>query len=206
MKFVIGLLAGAVVTLLGATVLNAELREDLSAALPPLSLNSAAAVRRVDPAAFTEFARSEPAAPETAAPLDAAPEPIKSVTIAPLPPPVEPQRLPDPAPPLPSLAPREPSLAAPSPVAKAAAAHQEPGTRKSDAARSEPSTAVVWKPFHSEVSAKGFARRLSVQLGYPFRSLREGPARYHVVFDYESVSQRELLREQVKALTGFSVI
>ncbi len=67
-------------------------------------------------------------------------------------------------------------------------------------------TAVVWKPFHSEVSADGFARRLSTQLGYPFRALREGPAKYHVVFDYGSEEQREMLRAQVKALTGFSLI
>ena len=67
-------------------------------------------------------------------------------------------------------------------------------------------TAVVWKPFHSEVSAQGFARRLSVQLGYPFRALREGPATYQVVFDYSSDEQREVLRQQVEALTGFSVI
>jgi hypothetical protein len=67
-------------------------------------------------------------------------------------------------------------------------------------------TAVIWKPFHSEVSANGFARRLSTQLGYPFKALRAGPARYHVVVEYETEQQRELLQQQVAAITGFNAI
>jgi hypothetical protein len=65
-------------------------------------------------------------------------------------------------------------------------------------------TAVAWKPFHSEVSASGFARRLSTQLGYPFHSIRKGPARYYVVFDYATEAQRLLLHQQVATLTGYA--
>ena len=64
-------------------------------------------------------------------------------------------------------------------------------------------TAPVWEPFHSEISATGFAKRLSLQLGYPFEVLKQGPARYLVVFDYESDAERSLLQQQIAALTGY---
>ena len=128
------------------------------------------------------------------------PEPIKSVTIEPLPAEPEPEK-------------------APPPLGQAQITQSPPAdeTTELNLAESAPNqrvsaedqaleTAVVWKPFHSQVSADGFARRLSTQLGYPFRALREGPAKYHVVFDYGSQEQRELLRAQVEALTGFSSI
>ena len=64
-------------------------------------------------------------------------------------------------------------------------------------------TAPVWEPFHSEISATGFAKRLSLQLGYPFEVLKQGPARYLVVFDYASERERSLLQQQIAALTGY---
>ena len=112
--------------------------------------------------------------------------------------------------PAPAPAPPEPAVLAPSPPSSSSPPSKsdeeisQPLAASNDEAVTE--TAVVWKPFHSEVSAAGFARRLSVQLGYPFRALREGPAKYHVVFDYDTDEQRELLREQVQAVTGFSVL
>ncbi|MEE8243736.1 MAG: hypothetical protein V3R27_01970 [Pseudomonadales bacterium] len=65
------------------------------------------------------------------------------------------------------------------------------------------STAPVWEPFHSEVSATGFAKRLSLQLGYPFEVVKQAPARYLVVFDYASDAERKLLEQQVSVLTGY---
>ncbi len=65
------------------------------------------------------------------------------------------------------------------------------------------SSAAIWEPFHSEVSATGFAKRLSLQLGYPFQVTKDGPARYLVVFDYKSDEERALLVQQVAALTGY---
>ncbi|MFK7915311.1 MAG: hypothetical protein AB8B93_15465, partial [Pseudomonadales bacterium] len=56
--------------------------------------------------------------------------------------------------------------------------------------------------FHSEVSANGFAKRLSLQLGYPFSVIKTGPAKYHVVFSYRAESERELLSAQLATLTG----
>ncbi len=82
---------------------------------------------------------------------------------------------------------------------------QEEELRESDEGlRPDTLTAVAWKPFHSEVSASGFARRLSTQLGYPFHSIRKGPARYYVVFDYATEAQRLLLQQQVAAITGYA--
>ena len=66
-----------------------------------------------------------------------------------------------------------------------------------------PSSKTIWEPFHSEVSATGFANRLSLQLGYPFQVTRDGPARYLVVFNYDSDEQRALLMRQIDTLTGY---
>ena len=68
---------------------------------------------------------------------------------------------------------------------------------------SQSSSAAIWAPFHSEVSATGFAKRLSLQLGYPFQVSKDGPARYLVVFDYKSDEERALLVQQVATLTGY---
>ncbi len=63
---------------------------------------------------------------------------------------------------------------------------------------------AVWRPFHSQMSAQGFAKRLSLQLGYPFSVVKVDAARYHVVFSYEDTAERDLLAEQLTALTGYS--
>jgi len=68
---------------------------------------------------------------------------------------------------------------------------------------SQSSSAAIWVPFHSAVSATGFAKRLSLQLGYPFQVTKDGPARYLVVFDYKSDEERALLVQQVATLTGY---
>lgn len=67
------------------------------------------------------------------------------------------------------------------------------------------SSKTIWEPFHSEVSATGFAKRLSLQLGYPFQVTKDGPARYLVVFKYKSDEERALLVQQIATLTGYRV-
>ena len=173
MKFLTGLIVGALLTLFAASVIDYEWQ-------PPTRL-------------------------AVAAPAVSEPEPIRSVTIAPLPALFEPETElePKPAPePEPEPDPK-PKVASASKTAPALLDAPEPPSASTDAVVA---TAVIWKPFHSEVSATGFARRLSTQLGYPFRALREGPARYHVVFDYDTEQQRQLLLSQVVALTGFEAI
>ena len=63
-------------------------------------------------------------------------------------------------------------------------------------------TQAVWVPFHSEMSARGFARRLAEQFGHPFSVEREGPGAYNVVFSYDHPEQREQMLADVKEVTG----
>lgn len=192
MKFVIGLLIGSLGVLALASVKDFSWQPPKRSNFAKVVVPSETINKVSEPVTQTE-----PTSP-----------PIKSVTIEPLPA--------DPAPEKPPLPMSVGQLAeAPltqKPIEKAPVTEQPvvnealplEGLAVKDGQVLE--TAVVWKPFHSEVSADGFARRLSTQLGYPFRALREGPAKYHVVFDYGSEEQREMLRAQVKALTGFSLI
>jgi len=62
--------------------------------------------------------------------------------------------------------------------------------------------AAVWVPFHSRMSADGFAERLSESLDHPFRVEREGPGRYQVVFAYGDESERRALLDEAAAATG----
>jgi len=209
MKFLLGLLVGAAATLLAASVIDYEWQ-------PPTRL--AANVPATTKPMAIEPDLANPGIKSTQSEIinevkTESTEPIRSVTIVPLPAVSDPGSKPAPAT-LPTL---QPSLALPRELASQQVTKpQEPLNRGIEmeqasevvdaAAGLAMATAVIWKPFHSEVSAAGFARRLSVQLGYPFRALREGPARYHVVFDYDTEQQRELLRSQVVALTGFEAI
>ena len=63
-------------------------------------------------------------------------------------------------------------------------------------------TQEVWTPFRSQMSAQGFARRLTGKLNYPFSVNREGPGRYQVSFAYASEFERRDLLEQVASVTG----
>jgi hypothetical protein len=62
--------------------------------------------------------------------------------------------------------------------------------------------AGVWSPFHSERSAKGFARRLSDQFQYPFSVERIGPGAYQVVFSYTDPAERDALLAEIAEVTG----
>jgi hypothetical protein len=61
---------------------------------------------------------------------------------------------------------------------------------------------AVWVPFHSRMSATGFASRLTDSLGHPFDVERQGPGRYQVVFAYADESERAALLEEAAAVTG----
>ena len=61
---------------------------------------------------------------------------------------------------------------------------------------------TVWVPFHSQMSAAGFAARLSESLGHPFDVERRGPGRYQVVFAYADEAERASLLEEAAAVTG----
>jgi hypothetical protein len=61
-----------------------------------------------------------------------------------------------------------------------------------------------WVPFRSEVSARGFAGKLSEQLARQFQVLRSGPGQYLVVFGYHSEAERAEVLAEIHALTGYT--
>ena len=60
----------------------------------------------------------------------------------------------------------------------------------------------VWVPFHSRMSAEGFAARLSRELRHDFRVERRGAGSYEVVFDAASDSERRTILAEIEAITG----
>ena len=61
---------------------------------------------------------------------------------------------------------------------------------------------VVWAPFHSEASARGFATRLTNQLAHPFTVEKTGPANYLVTYKYRNEPNRLELEQQIAYVTG----
>ncbi len=62
----------------------------------------------------------------------------------------------------------------------------------------------VWVPFRSEISARGFAGKLTEQLERPFQVLRAGPGQYLVVFGYQDEAERAEVLAQINAMTGYT--
>jgi hypothetical protein len=62
--------------------------------------------------------------------------------------------------------------------------------------------ASVWTPFHSQMSAEGFASRLSQQLNHSFQVERRGAGAYQVVFAANSTTERDRLLDQIAEITG----
>lgn len=64
---------------------------------------------------------------------------------------------------------------------------------------------VIWTPFRSELSAKGFAEHLGQTTGYRFRVLRAGPGQYRVaVASAAGADPSESLRA-IEAATGLAL-
>ena len=63
-------------------------------------------------------------------------------------------------------------------------------------------TEIVWVPFRSQMSARGFAARLAAQTQHPFAVTRQGPGRYQVYYAYANEAQREQLAQRIRAATG----
>ena len=64
------------------------------------------------------------------------------------------------------------------------------------------SSTAVWVPFHSQMSAEGFATRLGRELGHEFRVEKRGAGSYEVVFDAVDPIQQALLEARVREITG----
>lgn len=199
MRFLLGVLLGAALVLVVADGLSAQdwrqragaaaehaltmLRELASPAAKRASTGIDVARAPVAPGpAAPDPEDREPAALERAA---AEPVAAESAVAEPAAQPVP--RLPEPLLPEP---PPEPSR---SPVGAA------PGLAQ-PASQSAPQP--VWVPFHSRLSARGFADRLSASLDHPFRVERQGPGRYQVVFSYADEPQRQALLAGAAQATG----
>ena len=63
-------------------------------------------------------------------------------------------------------------------------------------------TQTVWVPFRSQMSAQGFAKRLTGKLDHPFSVNREGPGRYQVIFSYANEFERLALLDKMQSVTG----
>lgn len=129
------------------------------------------------------------------APTDADAVPAEAPPVA-LPPIPSPPMLPQPAAPaelLAGAARRERAVGLP--LERAAAT---PPSVRTPASPQQP----VWVPFHSEMSASGFAERLSAALRHPFQVERQGPGRYQVVFAYRDEPQRQALLDEAARVTG----
>lgn len=205
MRFLVGLLSGAAVAVLvaqaadglgnaGSWRLPAWLDEpaNVTGKLPDVppqpktgTAEPALPHRRPpeDPAdvGHTEAAGFEPAnLPIPRPPGSGAPEAPHTTTIAPAPAPARAPASPavaTAADPLPQLEPEAPS------------------------AGSQP----VWVPFHSRLSAGGFAERLTESLEHPFRVERRGPGAYQVVFGYRDEPHRRNLLAQAAEITGLQL-
>ncbi len=64
--------------------------------------------------------------------------------------------------------------------------------------------AVAWGPFHSEASASGYARRLSRETGRDFVVEKRAPANYAVVFSYLDADDLAAMQAQIAAVTGIA--
>ncbi len=61
-----------------------------------------------------------------------------------------------------------------------------------------------WVPFRSEASARGFASKLTEQLARQFQVLRAGPGQYLVVFGYSTEAERAEVLAEIRAVTGYT--
>jgi hypothetical protein len=61
-----------------------------------------------------------------------------------------------------------------------------------------------WVPFRSEASARGFASKLTEQLARQFQVLRAGPGQYLVVFGYSTEAERAEVLAEIHAVTGYT--
>ena len=98
--------------------------------------------------------------------------------------------------------PEVPPPGAPPPAAPAPKVAPAPSSADDPAAESPYRLQTVWVPFHSRMSARGFADRLMESLNHPFAVERQGAGRYQVVFPYADEPERRALLAQAAEVTG----
>lgn len=91
------------------------------------------------------------------------------------------------------------SAAEPTPLL---ASNDSPTAASWTLARETGTATAVWVPFHSQMSAEGFAARLGRELEHEFRVEKRGAGSYQVVFDAVDPIQQALLEARVREITG----
>jgi len=61
---------------------------------------------------------------------------------------------------------------------------------------------AFWQPFHSEISAEGFRRRLEGVTGLDYRVVSPRPGEYQVAFAYRDEAERQERLAAIEAATG----
>lgn len=61
---------------------------------------------------------------------------------------------------------------------------------------------AFWQPFHSEISAEGFRRRLEGVTGLDYRVVSPRPGEYQVAFAYRNEAERQENLAAIEAATG----
>lgn len=64
---------------------------------------------------------------------------------------------------------------------------------------------AVWDPFHSEISAKAFARRLEMMTGLDYRVVRSAPAKYEVAVGFTDERERVANVAVIEDATGLRI-
>jgi hypothetical protein len=202
MRFLIGLFTGAVLTLLIATAMDAPTHPILTGAKDLATEVWDGLISSTSDSLF-ETGKAEEPVPELAEPAaadgadaeafesflrEAAELPVLTGTEY------------EAAEPAVALAPPGPIDQPPSSAFRVA---EDTATLNEASAASEPTeTSPVWVPFHSQMSAKGFATRLSLALDREFRVERQGAGAYQVVFDAADAGDRALILAEVSEITG----
>ncbi len=111
--------------------------------------------------------------------------------------PPAPEEVPPPPPAEPETAPATAQQEAPAPVAP------PPETASPDTlGLASSGVTAVWVPFHSQMSAEGFAARLSRELQHDFQVQRQAAGAYQVVFRAAGAAERDALLARIREVTG----
>jgi len=200
MRFLIGLFTGAVLTLLIATAMDAPTHPVLNGAR---DLSTAVWDRLISSTSHSLFETggTEEAAPVLPEPQTTDDESVEDFELFK----PESAALPvltsteyEAAEPAAALSPPEPVDETPSGTFAA----EDAATPAAHTAVQPQEANPVWVPFHSQMSAEGFATRLSLALEREFRVERQGAGAYQVVFDAADPTDRELVLAEVSEITG----
>ena len=198
MRFLIGIFTGAVVTLLVATAMDAPTHPILNNAKDLAASGWDELISATSSTLFEQTGEQPPPTTGPEIPADELEQPTEEAASVlddlPLP-------LLEPMPEQPSVFEPAPALPPPEPVAESPPSEFWVETALASARR-EHASQPVWVPFHSQMSAEGFATRLSQAIDHEFRVVRQSAGAYQVVFDAADADEQALIMAQITEITG----